>query len=275
MKTLSKISVLAGAVALLAGVASCSQKEETSKAADTTIAFSEIKGTAAYVLENSATDFHRDADVTFFDSASIVMPTVIYNQDITALQDSILKTAFDTVSTDHKQAMESYFKASANDFGYQAKELKNDSINLSDAGGIAIISGEVFNLNSDRLTYLVDVATSAPGDAHGITNSRFFTYSISKAKIINLSDIFTPEGLEKLPELIQKRASQLVSTLGPTDITTLPSQGNFYITLHNEVVFVYQPYEVASYAQGLITVPFAGYTLSEYLTPTGREILNL
>ena len=40
------------------------------------------------------------------------------------------------------------------------------------------------------------------------------------------------------------------ASIGSTDITEIPCGGNFYLTPDGEIVFSYQPYEVASYAQG-------------------------
>lgn len=42
-----------------------------------------------------------------------------------------------------------------------------------------------------------------------------------------------------------------------------------------EIVFVYQPYEVASYAQGKIRVSFYPYELVDYMTPFAVNYFKL
>ena len=75
--------------------------------------------------------------------------------------------------------------------------------------------------------------------------------------------------------MLRQRATQLAPAIGPTDIQSLPSMGNFYISLDDALVFVYQPYEVASYAQGSIAISFYPYQLTELLTPLGLKIFHL
>ena len=67
----------------------------------------------------------------------------------------------------------------------------------------------------------------------------------------------------------------MVAQLGPTDITALPSMGNFYLDLDGHIVFVYQPCEVASHAQGEIAVPFYDFQLSDYMTAEGSALFGL
>jgi hypothetical protein len=40
-------------------------------------------------------------------------------------------------------------------------------------------------------------------------------------------------------------------------------------------VFSYQPYEIASFAQGTINIPFYAYELIDYMSAEGIELFNL
>ncbi|MDE6158420.1 MAG: RsiV family protein [Muribaculaceae bacterium] len=60
---------------------------------------------------------------------------------------------------------------------------------------------------------------------------------------------------------------------GTTDINALPGDDNFYLTPDGNIIFAYQPYEVASYAQGEIQIPIPAYMISQYLTPEAQELL--
>lgn len=268
----NKSLITLGAVALAAAaLSSCSDKSE---ADETTIAFRTIKGQAVYRLDNTSKIFDTDHDIVYFDSASIVMPTVIYNQDITALQDSIISAAFDTVSPYHLDAMNSYFRKVVDESGYTAVEV-NDSVARSERDGLTIVQGDIFNMSADMLTYRVMTYSYSPGAAHGMSITKYITYLINEGKLVSLADMFTPEGLKQLPGLLRARAEELAPSLGPTDITALPSMDNFYVSLDDNIVFVYQPYEVASYAQGAIAVPFYPYQLADQMTAEGLRMFGL
>lgn len=261
---------IVGSAALL-GAAACSE----SPADNTTIAFETIGGSAAYRLDGSGRDYDCDSDLVYYDTACIVMPTVIFNQDITALQDSILQAAFDTVAVDHLEAMKTYFRATASEAGYPVVETDHGDKERDSSDGLTAVTGNVFSLSPELLTYRVNHYVLPPHSANGISTNRYITYSIPQGKILNLQDLFTPEGLEKLPAEIAARARALRSLLGPTNVTELPASGNFYIDLDGSIAFVYEPSEVASFAQGEICVPFYPYQLTEYMTATALKLFGL
>ncbi len=261
------------AVACAATLSSC-DKTETQQ--DTsTIEFKTFTGHSVYRLEGSAEEFMQDSDVCYIDSANLLMPVKLYGHDISALRDSILFTAFDTVAADPALARDAYFLNSVSDLGYNAVPVARVDTTEVFANGFNSVTGEILNLSQELLTYRVSRDIYYPGAAHGMTTKYYLTYYIPEARIMRLHDIFTPEGLEKLPALISARARQLAPAIGPTSIDGLPSMGNFYITLDYAIVFVYQPYEVASYAQGAIAVSFYPYQLTDLLTPAGQKLLKL
>lgn len=236
--------------------------------------FSVVSGKAAYRLDGSSADYNRDEDLVMFDSASLVLPETIYGKNAAMLKDSILKAAFDTVAAP-VEAMNRFFVETASEYGYNTMQLPASEATNAVGDGIAVVTGSIFNLTADRLTYLVTREIMAPADANGMTSTRFFTYDIDDNKIVTLDDIFTPDGLKMLVELIKGRALHLAPAIGPTEITALPADGNFYISLTNEMVFVYQSFEVGSHSQGEISVPFEGYQLQDLMTPYGLTLFHL
>lgn len=258
-------------LALAALAASCSKE---SSAPDASIQFERVIGTFSYTLEGSADDFGRDSDVLCYDSASMVFPTHILGRDIKELQDSILIAAFDTVAAP-ADAMQAYFRSQATEMGYP---VVPDTVMPGEeviASGLLLVDAKAAYLSAEWLTYCVTTSLSLPGAAHGITNNRYFNYAITPGRLISLETIFTPEGLKALPDMIAAQAKRMQSVLGPTNIDALPSNGNFLIAPDGTILFAYQPYEVASYAQGEIRVPFYPYQLSDYLTPEGLTLFHL
>lgn len=263
-------------VATLAGAAVVGACTKSEQAADTnSIEFETFSGHAVYKLEGSAEEFMQDSDLCYIDSANMFLPVKLLGRDVTPLRDSIMMTAFDTVAADPQQARDSYFMKSVSDIGYTPVPVAHADTTEATADGFNMVSGDILNLSQELLTYRVSHSIYYPGAAHGVTNVHYLSYYLPESRIIRLEDIFTPEGLKQLPSLISARARQLAPAIGPTSIDALPSAGNFYITLDYAIVFVYQPYEVASYAQGAIAVSFFPYQLADIMTPAGQKILKV
>lgn len=267
--------IAATALAYTSCKQSTPETEQEEAASSNSICFETRSGSATFRLTNSAADFEQDSDLTYFDSVNIIMPTSIYEHDITALRDTILKVAFDTIAPDFDDAMSKYFIASAGEAGYTPSATSNAGNLKMLSDGMTIVDGKVFSMTDRILTYRVSNYTYPPRAAHGITENRYITYDMKRGGIITLNSVFTADGLTALPAVIAKRAKQMKAQLGETSITALPMAGNFCVDIDGNLSFIYAPFEVASYAQGEISVSFYPYELSDYLTPLGRDILGL
>lgn len=239
-----------------------------------TIEFTSLTGHKTFVLEDTAQEFGRDSDICFRDSASVMLPKVLFGLDVKPLRDRIMEIAFDTVCPDAVEAMNLSFTNVTESLGYNAVET-TEPYHIEDIDGFSYVQADVYSLTSHRLTYSVSTYTYNPGAAHGMQNRSFITYDLTTGDIVTLDNLFTAEGLKELPSMISRRAKRLEQQLGPTSINALPTNGDFYVSLEDEIVFVYQPYEVASYAQGMIYVPFYPYELSEYLSTRGLAFFGL
>ena len=239
-----------------------------------TINFAELSAEKTYRLEGTAAQFGTDSDWVFIDSVSMIMPMLIGNKDLRPLQDIILKTAFDTTGVDHNALISNYFKTNAADAGFAARET-DIKINLSRADGYDITTGLLNHLSAEWLVYCVNNEHMAPHAAHGMKTKYYINYLIPETRVITLDDIFTEDGLASLPATIANRAVQQEDYFGPTDIDSLPANGNFYISADNEIVFAYQPYEVASYAQGYINIAFYPYELAKHMNKFGLCLFGL
>lgn len=228
----------------------------------------------AFILEDTAQEFCSDSDLVVCNSASVIMPEQLLGRNIDNLQRRIIELAFDTVCADPLTAMNEALRRGAESIGYSVVET-TDTTARESAEGFASVEGNILNLTDKRLTYCINRQYYYPGAAHGMYSRNYITYDLTDGDIVSLESLFTPNGLEQLPTYIGNRAKRLVAQLGPTTITSLPEEGNFYISLNDEIVFVYQPYEVASYAQGIINVPFYPYELSELLSPQGLKFFGI
>ena len=268
-KTLS-IAVLAASIAAMTAISSCKDNSAYDKK---TISFAELTESRTYRLDQSAKDFDTDHDLVFYDSVSLLVPTLIGDNDIRAFQDTIFKLAFDTTGVDHRAIIDKYFETTASDTGYKAIEISADSVSDRSADGFEIVCGNVVNLDAMFTVYCITNQSYGLHAAHGMTVKQYVNYLNDSGKVLTMSDLFSPQGLKELPELIAKRANELSTIIGPTDVTALPS--TFYISAAGEIMFVYQPYEIASFAQGIISIPFYPYELVDYMTAEGIDLFNL
>lgn len=239
--------------------------------ADNTIAFNRTKEERTFRAVGSATDYESDHDLAISCMADLLIPTVAYGQPVDVLQDSIFKLAFDTTATNHGDLIEAAFKRRAREVGYA---LADTSMSNGYYDGLFTSQGDVVALTPEILSYGVTVSSYYPRAAHGMYVVRFLNYDIEAGKIFTLSDIVTPQGIESLPDMLRSIAAKMKGSIGPVELTSLPADNNFYINTMQELVFVYQPYEIASFAQGEICLPVPAYLIADQLTPYGKKLLS-
>ncbi|TDN38450.1 DUF3298 domain-containing protein [Hymenobacter sp. UV11] len=114
------------------------------------------------------------------------------------------------------------------------------------------------------------------GGAHGNYGTTAASYDLRTGRRLRYADIFQPAAARQLPALLARAVRPLVGLQAnePLDkqlmVNTIPVTHNVFLT-EGGAVFIYQPYEIASYAQGEIRVFLP---LSE-LRPLLREGLPL
>jgi len=97
------------------------------------------------------------------------------------------------------------------------------------------------------------------GGAHGNYGLTSASYDLRTGRRLRYDDIFQPAAAQKLPELLGQavRPQLNLKPSEPLDkqlfVNKMPVTHNMYLTAGG-AVFVYQPYEIASYAQGEIVV---------------------
>jgi len=100
---------------------------------------------------------------------------------------------------------------------------------------------------------------SFSGGAHGSYGTTGASYDLRTGQRLRYADIFRPTADARLPALLGRAVRALVG-LGPTEpldkqllVKQMPVTHNVFLT-NGGAVFIYQPYEIASYAQGEIRV---------------------
>jgi hypothetical protein len=97
------------------------------------------------------------------------------------------------------------------------------------------------------------------GGAHGSYGSTGASYDLRTGRRLRYTDIFRPEAAQQLPALLGQAVRPLVGLAAedPLDkqlfVRQMPVTHNVFLTTGG-AVFIYQPYEIAAYAQGEVRV---------------------
>lgn len=233
------------------------------------VAFEPVETQQAYRLVDSKTVYDGNADLSFNTSASMLVPVKAYGKSMAALKDSIMSLAFDTVAAP-RQAMETYLRSQAAGLGFA---LADTVVEDKEYDGMLNVEGAVASLTPKLMSYAVNMSVYTPGAAHGLYATYYVNYDLEAAKTFTLNDIVTPEGRTDLLNELKSTAEEMKAYIGDTELESLPQRDNFYVSADGDLMFVYQPYEIASYAQGMIRIPVAPYAISGALTDYGKALL--
>lgn len=176
-----------------------------------------------------------------------------------------------------KKHTESYFK----DYESQVK----DNADLIKAGeSIHFLNYETATNNyvrfNDKDFIVIEAYGFAyTGGAHGNYNSAFFNYDIANQKVLKLSDVVKVDSvaLNKIAETQFRKQAGLKATDALTTVLfdkTFKINDNFYINSKG-LTFLYNPYEIASYAQGQIDVFIPYEAFGGLLNPDFKKRIGI
>ena len=106
--------------------------------------------------------------------------------------------------------------------------------------------------------------------AHGMTNEQVVNYDINHGGIMNLQDLIVPHG-ETSVTLLLRDNLKLMDIPLLDDLEQVQLSKTFSIT-SDGLLFIYQPYEIAPYSQGIVRVlvPLGDLMEQNLLTDHGR-----
>ncbi len=130
------------------------------------------------------------------------------------------------------------------------------------------------NINYQRVTYNQDGILTIQsnyyiyeGGAHGMHGQSYTHYDLEKNKTIVLEDILLDGYQRKLPHLLLKKAQQEgVPLLFPDEEKGIEVSKNFLFKA-NKIIFIYQPYEIAPYAAGVVEIGIPYNEIKTLLKP--------
>lgn len=261
-------------------LAACGQKESAERS---DMEFSTERHVAAYTLEGSGTAMDGEDARDFSVACRMVMvvPEKLGYNDLTSLHEAISAAYGRTDSI----SIDDFFRREVEELGYAATPIElTDSAARELAmrsgvpdiyDGYACINGNVTNLTPSYMSYAVYTSYYAPRTAHGSYAMRYVNYDIAGGKVITLNELILPIARCALLDKVRETARLMSGYIGPNWIQSLPENDNFTITANGDLVLVYQPYEAASFSQGIIEIPIEPYTIESMLSDYGRSILMI
>lgn len=123
-----------------------------------------------------------------------------------------------------------------------------------------IINTGTIGMNRDGLLVYRSDSYGYTGGAHGMGISRFLVFDSRRMKKLGLEDIFIPGYDDELSKLLEQKY-RIQYFVGPEQSMleaglfqdSIPPSNNFFLT-ENSIGFYYNPYKIAPYSMGGITI---------------------
>lgn len=224
----------------------------------------------------------KEGDTIFIDNkVSLFWPTVINGKPCPELQNSLLRALTDSAELNTVDLVIDALLKPDDDLESAPGTLK--PVDAITGQGMNIYSSELMlrmqEMGDRLLTYHIH-RYAYMGGAHGIYFNNFVSYDQETEKTIALSDIIADTTLLRNATLksIKQAYDYDIDDLFMPENGLLPLPGDFYIE-DNVLHVVYQVYEIASYAQGMIDAPIYPYMLKpeetkRLFTPYGLELME-
>ncbi len=214
-----------------------------------------------YQIQQSVIIQYKQDGMTAFDKNSIqaMWPIMLNGKDCISLQQELIKeiTGKDDIH-DMNQAI-NYFlytdvEGNKHNLGKDCKLVDQDELNGQSAN-ISTRTVEPKNINARFATFHILYNDYYAGAAHGMYANSYLTYDMTLTKVVTLDQVvndmnaFRPIIMKAITEQLEYTADDLF--LPDDGLPPVPS--SFYFedgALH----VVYQPYVIASFAQGCIDV---------------------
>jgi hypothetical protein len=210
---------------------------------------------------------------------SIVMPEHLGDENLSELHDSITSIMFGVTGKSFSEAAAAFKQRGPQElndvdstFTHQPAKYP-EAINAEKVN-IFMSNSHVALLTPTMLVMCVANYEYYSGAAHGMQSKTYLNYSLGKHQLLTAANTFRSGSESKLLEIINRAAHEKYNDDGELFSEPIAAFENFFLT-PEEVIFVYQPYEVGPFSTGIVEVPVSQYELYDLLTPTAKQALEL
>lgn len=225
----------------------------------------------------------EERDTLYFDNTFIALwPEVINGKPCTELQQALFRAMTDSAELDRLDKVTDFLLDPSNYTDYDRKLLSPVTSVKYDENKLSTSEVRV-NMESmtDRLlTYHLGTYSYLAGAVHGIYANNYVTYDLQTEKAVAFEDVIADTTLLRTAifKAIKQTYDYEKDDLFLPDNGLLPLPRDFFFdgsVLH----VLYQVYEIASYAQGMIDAPIYPYMLKpeeikRLFTPYGLELID-
>ena len=225
----------------------------------------------------------EDGDTLYFDNSfSAFWPQIINGKPCPNLQQALFRAMTDSAELNQLDKVTEFLLNPGNYTEYDANKFTPVTA-IKDDGKLSTSEVDVImqSMTDSLLLYHLGTYSYMAGGAHGIYANNYVTYDLKTEKAVTLEDIIADTTLLRD---VTFKAIKNTYDYGKDDLILpdnglLPLPRDFFIegsALH----VIYQVYEIASYAQGMIDAPIYPHMLKpeeikRLYTPYGLELLDL
>jgi hypothetical protein len=281
---MKKIILLALATIAVTAMWSCANSTGNASSSDdntvtdsTLCQFNNIDANKKFAYVND------EGDTMYFDNSfSAFWPQIINGKPCPNLQQGLFRAMTDSAGLNQLDSVIDFLLNPANYTEIESEkfipvdEVKDDDNKLSTSKVSVVLE----SMTDRLLIYHLGTSSYMAGAAHGIYANNYVTYDLKTEKAIAFEDIIADTTLLRTAILksIKQTYDYDKDDLFIPDNGLLPLPRDFHI---DDQVFhaVYQVYEIASYAQGMIDAPIYPYMLKpeemkRLFTPYGLELID-
>lgn len=211
---------------------------------------------------------------------SVVWPTKLGDGNFDSLKDSLLLYTFGYQGVDNfEEATKRFMMAGVYDLTENKDSLPTyikvpySTAYDADNRNYSCVTSEVTMLSPKLLVVEVNTDTYFYGSAHGMQSTNCLNYSLVDNKLLNAGNMFKPGNEKAILDLINAAAKTAYPTEGSLFDEPIETLGSVEIA-DDAIVFIYQPYEVAPYSTGIVSIPVNRFDIQRFLTPEVISVLS-
>lgn len=234
--------------------------------------------TRTYLAQDSSliTDDGHDAIYSVV-AVGLQWPQKFGDNDVSALQDTILMRAFGVKGVPVDEAINDYLSQPAGREEYTLNVVAD--IDESRCGLRMMKRVDISSVGfCERYIVFECGYFEYKGGDHPNYFSNYINYDVTRNKMLMYNDIFAPGTERQLAEVVLQAmldkfyATSLDDLYNKTEIhNEFHVSHDIYLT-GNEIVFHYNPYAIAPWAYGAIDVAVPVFLLADFLTPEAADL---
>ncbi len=176
-------------------------------------------------------------------------------------------TFFDSLY-DQSQNLEELLYLSAQEYSHQFKEqedyLSKDTMDIDASFNWQIIlQNDIIYQGHGFISFLNEIF-AYQGGAHGNTTRSYYTFDLENNQLLSASNFFLPNKCEDLIALQKNALEKAGQDLKDLWLDGLKCNDNFYL-VETGIVFHYDQYEIASYAEGPMDIFLSSEEIKEFV----------